>query len=163
MRARGANMTDIAVLVVAADDGIMPQTVESINHAKAANVKIIVAMNKMDKPLQNPERVMEGLTKYGIITEDWGGDVACIPVSALTGMGISDLLERIALEAEVMELKANPNRRAKVLLLRPVWTRARAPSPPFWCRTAPCMPVMSSLPVPLWAVCVPCAATRACC
>ena len=113
MRARGANMTDIAVLVVAADDGIMPQTVESINHAKAANVKIIVAMNKMDKPTANPERVMEGLTKYGIITEDWGGDVACIPVSALTGMGINDLLERIALEAEVMELKANPNRRAK--------------------------------------------------
>ena len=113
MRARGANMTDIAVLVVAADDGIMPQTIESINHAKAANVKLIVAMNKMDKPTANPERVMEGLTKYGIITEDWGGDVACIPVSALTGMGISDLLERIALEAEVMELKANPNRRAK--------------------------------------------------
>ena len=113
MRARGANMTDIAVLVVAADDGIMPQTVESINHAKAANVKLIVAMNKMDKPTANPERVMEGLTKYGIITEDWGGDVACIPVSALTGMGINDLLERIALEAEVMELKANPNRRAK--------------------------------------------------
>ena len=94
MRARGANMTDIAVLVVAADDGIMPQTVESINHAKAANVKLIVAMNKMDKPTANPERVMEGLTKYGIITEDWGGDVACIPVSALTGMGINDLLER---------------------------------------------------------------------
>ena len=117
MRARGANMTDIAVLVVAADDGIMPQTVESINHAKAANVKLIVAMNKMDKPTANPERVMEGLTKYGIITEDWGGDVACIPVSALTGMGINDLLERIALEAEVMELKANPNRRAKGCLL----------------------------------------------
>ena len=141
MRARGANMTDIAVLVVAADDGIMPQTVESINHAKAANVKLIVAMNKMDKPTANPERVMEGLTKYGIITEDWGGDVACIPVSALTGMGINDLLERIALEAEVMELKANPN----------------------WCRTAPSTPAMSSSPVPPWAVCVPCAATRAFC
>lgn len=113
MRARGANMTDIAVLVVAADDGIMPQTIESINHAKAANVKVIVAMNKMDKPTANPERVKEGLTKYGLISEDWGGDVACIPVSAVTGMGINDLLERIALEAEVMELKANPNRRAK--------------------------------------------------
>ena len=113
MRARGAMITDIAILVVAAEDGIKPQTIESINHAKAANVKIIVAMNKMDKPTANPERVMEGLTKYGIITEDWGGDVACIPVSALTGMGINDLLERIALEAEVMELKANPNRRAK--------------------------------------------------
>ena len=113
MRMRGANATDIAILVVAADDGVMPQTIEAINHAKAANVKLIVAMNKMDKPTANPERVMEGLTKYGIITEDWGGDVACIPVSALTGMGINDLLERIALEAEVMELKANPNRRAK--------------------------------------------------
>ena len=113
MRARGANMTDIAVLVVAADDGIMPQTIESINHAKAANVKLIVAINKMDKPTANPERVKEQLTKYEIVPEDWGGDVACIPVSALTGMGISDLLERIALEAEVMELKANPNRRGK--------------------------------------------------
>ena len=113
MRARGANMTDIAVLVVASDDGIMPQTVESINHAKAANVKVIVAINKMDKPTANPERVKEGLTQYGLVPEDWGGDVACIPVSAVTGMGINDLLERIALEAEVMELKANPNRRAK--------------------------------------------------
>ena len=113
MRARGANMTDIAVLVVASDDGIMPQTVESINHAKAAGVKVIVAINKMDKPTANPERVKEGLTQYGLVPEDWGGDVACIPVSALTGMGINDLLERIALEAEVMELKANPNRRAK--------------------------------------------------
>ena len=113
MRARGANMTDIAVLVVAADDGIMPQTIESINHAKAANVKIIVAINKMDKPAANPERVKEQLTKYEIVPEDWGGDVACIPVSATTGQGIDDLLERIALEAEVMELKANPARRGK--------------------------------------------------
>ena len=113
MRARGANMTDIAVLVVAADDGIMPQTIESINHAKAANVKLIVAINKMDKLTANPERVKEQLTKYEIVPEDWGGDVACIPVSAVTGMGISDLLERIALEAEVMELKANPSRRGK--------------------------------------------------
>ena len=113
MRARGANMTDIAVLVVAADDGIMPQTVESINHAKAANVKLIVAINKMDKPTANPEQVKEQLTKYEIVPEDWGGETACIPVSAVTGMGIQDLLERIVLEAEVMELKANPNRRAK--------------------------------------------------
>ena len=113
MRARGADMTDIAVLVVAADDGIMPQTIESINHAKAANVKLIVAINKMDKPTANPERVKEQLTKYEIVPEDWGGDVACIPVSAVTGMGISDLLERIVLEAEVMELKANPSRRGK--------------------------------------------------
>ena len=113
MRARGADMTDIAVLVVAADDGIMPQTIESINHAKAANVKLIVAINKMDKPTANPERVKEQLTKYEIVPEDWGGETACIPVSAATGAGIQDLLERIVLEAEVMELKANPNLRAK--------------------------------------------------
>ena len=113
MRARGANMTDIAVLVVAADDGIMPQTIESINHAKAAGVKLIVAVNKMDKPTANPERVKEQLTQYEIVPEDWGGETACIPTSAATGMGISELLERIALEAEVMELKANPNRRGK--------------------------------------------------
>ena len=113
MRARGADMTDIAVLVVAADDGIMPQTIESINHAKAANVKLIVAINKMDKPTANPELVKEQLTKYEIVPEDWGGETACIPVSAATGAGIQDLLERIVLEAEVMELKANPNRRAK--------------------------------------------------
>ena len=113
MRARGANLTDIAVLVVAADDGIMPQTVESINHAKAAGVSIIVAINKMDKPTANPDRVMEQLTQYELVPEQWGGDVICVPVSALTGAGISDLLENINLVAEVKELKANPDRRAK--------------------------------------------------
>ena len=113
MRARGANLTDIAVLVVAADDGIMPQTVESINHAKAAGVSIIVAINKMDKPTANPDRVMEQLTQYELVPEQWGGDVICVPVSALTGAGIHDLLENINLVAEVKELKANPNRRAK--------------------------------------------------
>ena len=113
MRARGANLTDIAVLVVAADDGIMPQAVESINHAEAAGVSIIVAINKMDKPTANPDRVMEQLTQYELVPEEWGGDVICVPVSALTGKGISDLLENINLVAEVKELKANPNRRAK--------------------------------------------------
>ena len=113
MRARGANLTDIAVLVVAADDGIMPQTIESINHAKAAGVSIIVAINKMDKPTANPNRVMEQLTQHELVPEEWGGDVICVPVSALTGDGISDLLENINLVAEVKELKANPNRRAK--------------------------------------------------
>ena len=113
MRARGANLTDIAVLVVAADDGIMPQTIESINHAKAAGVSIIVAINKMDKPTANPDRVMEQLTQYELVPEQWGGDVICVPVSALTGAGISDLLENINLVAEVKELKANPDRRAK--------------------------------------------------
>ena len=113
MRARGANLTDIAVLVVAADDGIMPQTVESINHAKAAGVSIIVAINKMDKPTANPDMVKEQLTKYELVPEEWGGDIICVPVSAATGMGIQDLLENISLVAEVKELKANPNRRAK--------------------------------------------------
>ena len=106
-------MTDIAILVVAADDGIMPQTIESIHHAAAANVKVVVAINKMDKPTANPERIKEQLTKYELIPEDWGGDVGCVPVSAVTGAGINDLLERVVLEAEMLDLKANPNRRAK--------------------------------------------------
>ena len=113
MRARGANLTDIAVLVVAADDGIMPQTVEAINHAKAAGVSIIVAINKMDKEAANPERVKEQLTEYELVPEEWGGDTPCIPVSAHTKQGIDDLLEMILLTADMMELKANPDRAAK--------------------------------------------------
>ena len=113
MRARGARITDIVVLVVAADDGIMPQTVESINHAKSAGVTIIVAINKMDKPTANAERVKEQLTQYELVAEEWGGDVICVPVSAATGDGIESLLEMIVLASEVKELKANPNRRAK--------------------------------------------------
>lgn len=113
MRARGANITDIAILVVAADDGIMPQTVESINHAKAAGITVIVAINKMDKEGANPDRVKEELTKYGMVCEEWGGDVICVPVSAKTGEGIDELLENILLVAETSELKANPDRRAK--------------------------------------------------
>jgi len=113
MRARGALATDIAVLVVAADDGIMPQTVESINHAKAANLSIIVAINKMDKPTANPDKVMQELTEYELVPEEWGGDVICVPVSAKTKMGIDNLLEMIQLTAEVRELKANPDRMAK--------------------------------------------------
>lgn len=113
MRARGAQVTDIAVLVVAADDGIMPQTVEAINHAKAAGVSIIVAINKMDKVGANPERVMEQLTEYELVPEAWGGDTPCIPVSAHTKEGMNDLLEMIILTADMMELKANPDRAAK--------------------------------------------------
>jgi translation initiation factor IF-2 len=113
MRARGANLTDIAVLVVAADDGIMPQTVESINHAKAAGVSIIVAINKIDKDTANPERIKQQLTEYEIVPEEWGGDTVVVPVSAHTGQGISELLEMISLTADVKELKANPGRRAK--------------------------------------------------
>ncbi|MGD9559130.1 MAG: translation initiation factor IF-2 [Oscillospiraceae bacterium] len=113
MRARGANLTDIAVLVVAADDGIMPQTVESINHAKEAGVSIIVAINKIDKDTANPERVKQQLTEYELVPEEWGGDVVVVPVSAATGQGIDELLEMINLTADVKELKANPHRRAK--------------------------------------------------
>ena len=113
MRARGAKSTDIAILVVAADDGIMPQTVESINHAKAAEVPIIVAINKMDKPEANPDRIKQQLTEYDLIPEEWGGETVIVPISAKTGMGLDDLLEMVILTAEVQELKANPNRRAK--------------------------------------------------
>ncbi len=112
MRARGAHVTDIAVLVVAADDGVMPQTVESISHAKAAGVPIIVAINKIDKPGANPDRVKQELTEHGILVEDWGGDVISVPVSAKSGEGIVNLLEMILLQAEVLELRANPNRLA---------------------------------------------------
>ena len=113
MRARGANMTDIAVLVVAADDGIMPQTIEAINHAKAAGVNIIVAINKIDKPGADPERVKEELTKYDLLPEEWGGDTICVPISAIKHQNIDKLLEMIILSAEMMELKANPARQAK--------------------------------------------------
>ncbi len=113
MRARGANITDIAILVVAADDGIMPQTVESINHAKAAGVSIIVAINKMDKETANADKVKQELTEHGLVVEEWGGDIIAVPVSAKTGMGIDDLLENIQLVAEVKELKANPSKLAK--------------------------------------------------
>jgi translation initiation factor IF-2 len=112
MRARGANLTDIAVVVVAADDGVMPQTIEAIRHAKAAGVCIIIAMNKMDLPGINPDRVKQQLNEHGVMVEDWGGNIGCIPVSAATGAGIDDLLERITLEAELLELKANKHKRA---------------------------------------------------
>ncbi len=127
MRARGAQATDIAILVVAADDGIMPQTVEAINHAKAAGIDIIVAINKMDKPTANPDAVKQELTKYDLVPEEWGGDVICVPVSALTGMGIEDLLENVLLVAEVKELKANPNRRAKGIVIEAKLDRGRGP------------------------------------
>ncbi len=127
MRARGANITDIAILVVAADDGIMPQTVESINHAKAAGVSVIVAINKMDKEAANPDRVLQQLTEYGLVCEEWGGDTICIPVSAKTGMGIDDLLENVLLVAEVKELTANPDRLAKGTVIEARLDKGRGP------------------------------------
>ena len=127
MRARGAQATDIAVLVVAADDGIMPQTIEAINHAKAAGVTIIVAMNKMDKPDVNPDRIKQQLTEYELIPEEWGGDTICVPVSAHTKMGIDTLLESILLVAEMKELKANPNRAAKGIVIEARLDKGRGP------------------------------------
>ena len=127
MRARGANITDIAILVVAADDGIMPQTVESINHAKAAGVSIIVAINKIDKEGADPERIKQELTEHELVCEEWGGDVICVPVSAKTGQGIDELLENILLVAEVKELKANPNRRAKGTVIEGRLDKGRGP------------------------------------
>ena len=127
MRARGAQATDIAILVVAADDGIMPQTIEAISHAKAAGIDIIVAINKMDKPTANPEAVKQELTKYDLVPEEWGGDVICVPVSALTRQGIDDLLENVLLVAEVKELKANPKRRAKGIIIEAKLDKGRGP------------------------------------
>ena len=127
MRARGAKSTDIAILVVAADDGIMPQTVESINHAKAAEVPIIVAINKMDKPTANPDKIKEQLTKYDLICEEWGGDTIIVPISAKTGKGLDELLEMVLLTAEVQELKANPNRRAKGTVIEARLDKTRGP------------------------------------
>ena len=127
MRARGAQATDIAVLVVAADDGIMPQTIEAINHAKAAGVSIIVAINKMDKPDVNPDKIMQQLTEHELVPEEWGGDVICVPVSAKTHMGIDKLLESILLVAEMQELKANPNRAAKGIVIEARLDKGKGP------------------------------------
>ena len=127
MRMRGANATDIAVLVVAADDGVMPQTVEAINHAKAAGIEIIVAVNKVDKPSANIDRVKQELTEYELIAEDWGGSTIFVPVSAKTGEGIQQLLEMILLTAEVQELKANPNRNARGIVLEAQLDKGRGP------------------------------------
>ena len=127
MRARGAKSTDIAILVVAADDGIMPQTIESINHAKAADVPIIVAINKMDKPTANPDKIKEQLTQYDLIPEEWGGDTVICPISAKTGQGLDELLEMVILTAEVQELKANPNRRAKGTVIEARLDKTRGP------------------------------------
>ena len=127
MRARGAMVTDIAILVVAAEDGIMPQTVESINHAKAAEIPIIVAINKMDKPEANPDRIKQQLTEYGLVCEEWGGDTIVCPISAKTGMGVDNLLEMLTLTAEVSELKANPNRAAQGTVIEARLDKGRGP------------------------------------
>ena len=127
MRARGAMVTDIAILVVAAEDGIMPQTVESINHAKAAGIPIIVAINKMDKPEANPERIKQQLTEYGLVCEEWGGDTIMVPLSALTGDGVDSLLEMVILQAEVLDLKANPDRMARGIIVEAKLDKGRGP------------------------------------
>ena len=134
MRARGAMVTDIAILVVAAEDGIMPQTVESINHAKAAGIPIIVAINKMDKPEANPERIKQQLTEYELVAEDWGGETIICPISAKTGMGIDSLLEMVTLTAEVAELKANPNRAAQGTVVEARLDKGRGPVATLLCQ-----------------------------
>ncbi|RNE54249.1 translation initiation factor IF-2 [Staphylococcus hominis] len=128
MRARGAQVTDITILVVAADDGVMPQTIEAINHAKEADVPTIVAVNKVDKPTANPDRMMQELTEYGLIPEDWGGDTIFVPLSALNGDGIDDLLEMIGLVAEVQELKANPDKQAVGTVIEAELDKSRGPA-----------------------------------
>ena len=127
MRLRGAQSTDIAILVVAADDGVMPQTIEAINHAKAAGIEIVVAINKIDKPSANPDRVKQELTEYGLVAEDWGGSTIMVPVSAKTKEGIDDLMEMLLLAAEVLELKANPNRRARGLVIEAQLDKGKGP------------------------------------
>ena len=127
MRARGAMATDIAILVVAADDGIMPQTIEAINHAKAAGIPMVVAINKMDKPDASPDRILQQLTEHEIVPEDWGGDTICVPVSAKTGMNLDQLLESVLLVAEMLELKANPNRAAKGVVIEAKLDKGRGP------------------------------------
>ncbi len=134
---RGAQSNDIAILVVAADDGVMPQTIEAINHAKAAEVEIIVAINKIDKPSANIDKVKQELSEYELIPEDWGGSTIFVPVSAHTKEGIKELLEMILLTAEVKELKANPNRRARGLIIEADLIRARDQLLPFWYRREP--------------------------
>ena len=149
MRARGAQVTDVAILVVAADDGVMPQTVEAINHAKAAGVPIIVAVNKIDKEGANPDRVLQQLTEYELVPEEWGGDTIVCNISAKQNIGIENLLEMVLLTADIQELKANPDRRAKGTVIEAkLW-------PPSSSRTVPCTPAISSSPARPWAVCAP--------
>ena len=139
MRARGAQVTDIVILVVAADDGVMTQTVEAINHAKAADVPLIVAINKIDKPNANPDRVKQELTEYGLVPEAWGGQTIIAEISAKQKIGLKELLEMILLQADVLELKANPSRPMRGRSSKPNWIKAGARWPRFWSRTAPCM------------------------
>ena len=160
MRARGAMVTDIAILVVAAEDGIMPQTVESINHAKAAGIPIIVAINKMDKPEANPERIKQQLTEYGLVCEEWGGDTIVCPISAKTGMGVDNLLEMLTLTAEVGELKANPNRAAQGTVIEARLDKGRGPVATLLVQTARSIRAISSSRVPPWVVSALWSATR---
>mgnify|MGYP000243606940 CR=1 FL=1 len=148
MRARGAQVTDVAILVVAADDGVMPQTIEAINHAKAAKVPIIVAINKIDRPGANPDHVKQQLAEHELIPEDWGGDTIMVPVSAHQKTGISDLLEMILLVAEMQELKANPNLLLTAPSSRHSWIKAVARLLLSWYNAVLCISVIPLLPAP---------------
>ena len=161
MRARGAKVTDIVVLVVAADDGVMPQTLEAIDHAKAAGVPIIVAINKIDKPDAQPERIKQQLSDRGLLAEDWGGDVVMVPVSAKTGQNLDLLLEMILLVADMQDLKANPGRPGLGTVLEAKLDRAAVRSPPCWCATARCASAITSSAARYSARCAPCSTIAA--
>lgn len=155
MRARGAMVTDMAILVVAADDGIMPQTVESINHAKAANIPIVVAINKMDVHGANPDRIKQQLTEYELVSEDWGGDTIVCPISARTGDGVDKLLENLVILAEIQELKANPNRPGKGAVIEARLDKGRGPIVTVLVQNGTLRQETSSSRVRLWVACAP--------
>jgi translation initiation factor IF-2 len=161
MRARGAKATDIVILVVAADDGVMPQTIEAVQHAKAAGVPLVVAVNKIDKPGADLDRIRSELSVHGVTSEEWGGDTPFVPVSAKMGTGVDELLEAVLLQAEVLELTATLRLLAVVLWLNRVSTRAVARWPPFWFRTVPCVKATWCWSVRTTAVCAPCSTRTA--
>jgi small GTP-binding protein len=156
MRARGAKATDIVVLVVAADDGVMPQTIEAIHHAKAAGVPLVVAVNKIDKPEASPERIRQELVAQGVTPEEWGGDTQFVEVSAKANTNIDGLLDAILLQAEVLELQAPPTAPPKASSSKRASTRARARSPRCWCNPAPCAAATWCWPARSSAACAPC-------
>jgi translation initiation factor IF-2 len=161
MRARGAQGADVAILVVAADDGVMPQTREALAHIKAARVPVLVALNKIDRPNANPERVKQELSDAGLTTDEWGGETMVVPVSAKQGTGLPDLLEAIVLTADSTEIKANPKGKVLGTVIEAELDRTRGPVPRCWCRTAPCASVTSSSPAKHWVKCAPCSTTWA--
>ena len=156
MRARGAKVTDVAILVVAADDGVMPQTVEALNHAQAADVPIVVAINKIDKEGASPDKVKGQLTEYGLVPEDYGGDTMFVNVSARNGTNITELLEAVTLTADVLELRANPNKEARGVAIEANLDKGRGAVSTSWCSPVLCMWAMRLSPVWPTVACAQC-------